>query len=96
MTPAAAKACLAPLQSAMANFAEAPVRSCLKAVFSHNADIQLGHPFGRLCGPEALYDTAYAPLFAALPDLERREMIVMAGTTPEGQDWVGIISSASA
>jgi hypothetical protein len=66
----------------MANFAEAPVRRCLKAVFSHNADIQLGHPFGRLCGPEALYDTAYAPLFAALPDLERREMIVMAGTTP--------------
>jgi hypothetical protein len=77
----------------MANFAEAPVRSCLKAVFSHNADIQLGHPFGRLCGPEALYDTAYAPLFAALPDLERREMIVMAGTTPEGQDWVGIMGN---
>ena len=25
----------------------------------------------------------------AMPDLERRDMIVLAGTTPEGQDWVG-------
>jgi predicted ester cyclase len=24
-----------------------------------------------------------------MPDLERRDMIVMAGTTPEGQDWIG-------
>ena len=93
MTPAAAKACLAPLQLAMANFAEAPVRSSLKNVFSQTANIQLCHPFGMLCGPEALYETAYAPLFAALPDLERREMITMAGTTPKGQDWVGIMGN---
>ena len=64
MTLAAAKACLAPLQLAMANFAEVPVRSSLKNVFSQTADIQLCHPFGRLCGPEALYETAYAPLGA--------------------------------
>ena len=93
MTPAAAKACLAPLQSAMANFAEAPVRTCLNALFSPKADIQLCHPFGRLSGPEALYETAYAPLFSAFPDLERREMVVMAGTTPQGQDWVGIMGN---
>jgi len=93
VTPAAAKACLAPLQSAMANFAEASVRTCLSALFSQKADIQLCHPFGRLCGPEALYETAYAPLFSAFPDLERREMVVMAGTTPRGQDWVGIMGN---
>jgi predicted ester cyclase len=30
---------------------------------------------------------------AAIPDLERRDMIVMAGTTPEGQDWVGCMGN---
>ena len=36
---------------------------------------------------------AYAPLHAAIPDLERRDMIVMAGTTPEGQDWIGAMGN---
>jgi predicted ester cyclase len=29
----------------------------------------------------------------AMPDLERRDMIVMAGTTPEGQDWIGCMGN---
>ncbi len=28
-----------------------------------------------------------------MPDLERRDMIVLAGTTPEGQDWVGCMGN---
>ncbi len=28
-----------------------------------------------------------------MPDLERRDMIVMAGTTPEGQDWIGAMGN---
>jgi hypothetical protein len=53
----------------------------------------LCHPFGDLPGPTALYDGPIAPLLAAMPDLERRDMIVMAGTTPDGQDWVGCMGN---
>ena len=28
-----------------------------------------------------------------MPDLERRDMIVLAGTTPEGQDWIGCMGN---
>ncbi|AHM05829.1 hypothetical protein roselon_03582 [Roseibacterium elongatum DSM 19469] len=58
-----------------------------------DATVHLCHPFGDLSGPEALFDAAYAPLLAAMPDLERRDMIVVAGTTPQGQDWVGCMGS---
>jgi predicted ester cyclase len=51
------------------------------------------HPFGELSGPEALIAECYAPLLQAMPDLERRDMIVLAGTSPEGQHWVGCMGN---
>ena len=40
-------------------------------------------------GHRPLYDKAYGPLARAVPDLERRDYIVMAGPTEHGDDWVG-------
>ncbi len=37
--------------------------------------------------------TALSPLHEAMSDLERRDMIVLAGTTPEGQDWIGCMGN---
>ncbi|WP_136441499.1 ester cyclase [Pacificoceanicola onchidii] len=89
MTPDGLKSALLPLRTATATFEEATVRKALGAIMAPDATLHLCHPFGDLTGPDAFYDTCYAPLLTALPDLERRDMIVMAGTTPEGQDWVG-------
>ncbi|OED50260.1 polyketide cyclase [Rhodobacteraceae bacterium (ex Bugula neritina AB1)] len=61
----------------------------MDAVFAADAAVHLCHPLGDLTGPAALYDTAYAPLAAAWPDLERRDYIVMAGRDEHGFDWVG-------
>jgi predicted ester cyclase len=36
---------------------------------------------------------AYAPLVDAVHDLERRDMIVIAGTTPEGEHWLGCMGN---
>ena len=83
------KALIAPLRKAMYDFAEAGVRSALGSVLTADAIVHLAFPFGDMTGPDAFYERAYAPLFAALPDLERRDTIVMAGPTPEGHDWVG-------
>ncbi|SEK02395.1 SnoaL-like polyketide cyclase, partial [Cribrihabitans marinus] len=83
------KARLAPLRAAMYDFTETGVRAALAGLAAPDALFRLAFPFGDMTGPEAFYDRAYAPLFAAIPDLERRDFIVMAGPTPEGADWVG-------
>lgn len=92
-TAALLKAATAPLRQALATADAASLRGALAAGFSPDAKLHLCHPFGDLTGPDALHDRAFAPLLTAMPDLERREMIVLAGTTPEGQDWVGCMGN---
>ncbi len=82
------KAALAPLRAAQADFDAAGVRATLDAV-APDALFRLCHPLGDLAGPEAMFDAAFAPLLAAMPDLERRDFIVMAGPDAQGQCWVG-------
>ena len=83
------RALIAPLRTAMANFDSALVQSALGEVMAADATLHLCHPFGDLPGPQALYAAAYAPLFNSLPDLERRDWIVSAGTDANGHDWIG-------
>ncbi len=89
MTPDALKAAFAPFRTAAINFSESAVRDALRSLIAPDALLHHCHPFGDLTGPDALYDAAFAPLLAALPDLERRDQILLAGTTPEGQHWIG-------
>lgn len=83
------KALVAPLRAAMYDFEEKPVRAALDALLAPDALTRFAHPLGDARGAEAFYDRVYAPLFNAIPDLERRDTIVTAGTTPEGAEWVG-------
>lgn len=87
------KTLTAGLRAAMSDFDAVLVQAEMVKSFAKDATISLCHPFGDLCGPAELYERAYAPLVAAVPDLERREMIVMAGQTPEGQDWIGMMGN---
>lgn len=64
------------------------LRDQLQEVFAHDAKIQLCFPFETLDGPLALYETVYVPLLEAIPDLERRDFIVMAGSD-SGANVVG-------
>lgn len=77
------------LRAAMAEFEPAAVRAALADLLAPDAVVRLCHPFGTLEGAEAFYDRAYAGLFAAWPDLERRDFLVMAGPCGAGADWVG-------
>ena len=71
------------------NFDAKAVQQALKELLAPDVLVQIGHPLGTVSDPEEFYETAYAPLLAAVPDLERRDTIVMAGPTPEGSDFVG-------
>ena len=80
---------LMPLLSSMRDFNENNVKKSFEFLFCDNVTIKMCHPFGVLNGSNSFFNTAYVPLLNALPDLERRDMILLAGTTPEGANWVG-------
>jgi len=84
---------LSPMRAAMADFSAGAVQAAINDLFAPDAQVRLCHPFGDLTGGSEFYKTAYAPLLAAMPDLERREMIVLTGTTPEGQNWAGMMGN---
>lgn len=83
------KASIEPVRRAMVDFDERNVRAALATVVSADAVVHMPYPFGDLIGPDALYDTCYAPLLDAMPDLERRDWIVVGGVTERGDNWVG-------
>ncbi|MEO0702842.1 MAG: ester cyclase [Pseudomonadota bacterium] len=85
----AAKAVVAPLsrlwdcdvETAQAAFAE---------VLAPDAVVHLAYPFETLEGPADLNARAIAALYAAMPDIERRDWIVMAAPDAHGEMWVGM------
>ena len=83
------KELIAPLRAAMHDFDEAGVRAALHEVCAPDVVFRLAFPFESTVGVDAYYDKVYAPLLRAVPDLERRDHIVMAGPTPEDDEWVG-------
>ena len=93
MTTKAVKEVLNPFQKAAASFEAASVRQVLGEFIAPDARINYCYPFGDFAGANALYETCYSPLLTAMPDLERRDMIVMAGRTPEGEDWIGCMGN---
>jgi predicted ester cyclase len=83
------KAALAPLRGALYNYEPQAVRAALTAVFRADAVVHLATPFEDMDGPQALYRDAFEPLYRAIPDLERRDTIVIAGPSAVPGDWVG-------
>jgi predicted ester cyclase len=81
-------ATLQKLRAALYDIDPAALPAALEAAFAPDAAIHLAAPFETLYGAGALYERGYAPLLAAIPDLERRDFIVMAGDC-NGQYWVG-------
>lgn len=91
MTPDALKALVAPFRAAASTADAAGLRAALGALLAPDAVVRLGHPFGNGAGPGAML-AAYDALLQALPDLERRDTIVLAGSADSG-DWVATCGS---
>jgi predicted ester cyclase len=67
----------------LARVAEAPpagLATALTALAHPNAEWRVAHPVNGLSGTEAAAVRAYGPLKAALPDLERRDVIFVGGS----------------
>ena len=93
MAPDKLKALMAHYRATLENFQTETVRSALSGLIASDAILNNCFPFGTVQGPDAYFDNCLAKLHTAMPDLERRDMILLAGTTPEGQDWVGCMGN---
>lgn len=76
------------LNSAMYDFESEKVKTQLDEIFTADAVIQLAYPFETLSGVSALWSEVYRSLNNAIPDLEKRTYITMAGSSNDA-DWVG-------
>lgn len=83
------KQVVAPLRAAMYDWTADGVQAALAASFAPDAEVHLAFPFEDLDGGAGWYGEALAPLAKAWPDLERRDSIVIGGTTDIGRNWVG-------
>jgi predicted ester cyclase len=82
------KALIQPLRAALYDIDPTALHDQLAAVFADDAMIRLAFPFEDVDGPSDLHERVYRPLLDAMPDLERRDYIVMAGAVDD-RHWVG-------
>jgi len=76
------------LGAVLYNIDHSKLKNQLADVFAPDCEIHLAFPFEDLNGPGELYERVYQPLLQAVPDLERRDFIRMAGGI-EGGNWAG-------
>jgi predicted ester cyclase len=77
------------LSKALYNFEPNAVKQNLVELFASDSKVQLCFPFENLNDAQGLFEEALMPLFQSIPDLERRDHIIISGTTDRGDNWVG-------
>jgi predicted ester cyclase len=83
------KQTVARLRSALYDLDAASLLSQFDSVFASDCVIHFTTPFGDMRGPAELQERVFEPLIQAIPDLERRDFIVIAGPSVKGTNWVG-------
>ena len=76
-------------RNALYNYDQAALAKSFESCFAANTKIQLCYPFETLANAKDLVSDIYPQLVRAIPDLERRDTIVMQGATEHGDYWVG-------
>jgi len=71
------------------NFEPETVKNNLLSLFAPDANIQLCFPFENMNGAEGFFNQALLPLYQAIPDIERRDTIIISGPNAQGDNWVG-------
>jgi predicted ester cyclase len=76
--------------SALAEATPATLRARLEAAYHPDAAWRGSHPLNELAGIDAIEASVWRPLLASLPDLERRDVILLAGHS-HGADMVAAV-----
>ncbi len=82
------KAAVRILSKSLYDFDAGSVRAALDRLVSRTAVCHFFHPLGDIPGDQ-IFEQVFAPLAGALPDVERRDLICIAGADEDTQNWVG-------
>ena len=80
-------------QKSTADFDLQSVRQEITSLFRDDCVFKLFHPLGEFSGSSTYLERGLKPLANAFPDLERREMIVLAGRSPDNEAWLGCMGN---
>ena len=83
------KALFQPFRKAFYEGQETDIRHAMTQLFAPDCLFHMCHPFGDIIGPDAYFEQVLAPLMTAMPNIERRDFIIMAGDTDHGGNWLG-------
>jgi len=61
------------------------VARALAGVYAGAAGWRGSHPMNELCGPDAIAEVVWAPLLSSVPDIERRDEILIGGRYADAQ-----------
>ncbi len=75
-------------RAALYDIDAATLANTLEGMAHPDCRIKLPHPLGDVSGPVALFERGFAPLLVAIPDLERRDYIVVGGIQ-DHEHWIG-------
>lgn len=76
--------------SALCEAGEVDLGAHMSALYHPEVTVRAAHPMNEGRGLDFLADSVWRPLMAALPDLERRDLIVLGGQF-EGRDYVAMM-----
>ncbi len=75
-------------RDALYNCTESKLADRLTDLSSEECAVRLANPMGDVRGAKELYEVGFAPLLSAIPDLERRDYVVVAGYQGD-EVWIG-------
>ena len=78
-----------PFRLSQYHFEEKKVLNQIKKLFDQDVHCHFPHPIGDVIGRENFYKKSVGSIFKSMPDLERRDYIVISGTSEKNEQWVG-------
>jgi predicted ester cyclase len=85
----ALKKAFLPFREAQYDFDLEKLKTLGDTLFSQDAAIKFCVPFDDMTGHREMLDKVYAPLLESVPDLERRDTIIMVGEDDKQLRWLG-------
>jgi len=69
------------------------IAQALPSLFHKECSFKFCHPLGEFSGTPSFLERCLQPLSRAFSDLERRDMIVVAGASPDHELWLGCMGN---
>jgi len=76
--------------SALCDGGAAGITKAAESLYHSDVHLRASHPMNETHGVESVISTLWGPLFAAFPDVERRDSLIVSGQF-EGRDYVGMV-----